>query len=70
MDALNTEKRKIHLKHESMETFEISMIGPKEVLVALIKRQIGKGYYKSGIFFRRSSMNPFLDIHFSLTIDI
>ena len=60
MDALNTEKRKIHLKHESMGTFEISMIGPKEVLVALIKRQIGQASSNSGRFVVRTSMSTFI----------
>ena len=49
--------------------FETSVVGPLEILVALVKRQIGKGYSNSGIFSRRPSKSPFLAINFSLVID-
>ena len=68
-DASNIEKRKIHLKYETRGKFRDSVVGPLGILVALVKRQIWKGYSKSGIFSRRPSMSPFLAISFSLVID-
>ena len=51
MYDLNTEKRKTHLRNESREKFETSMVVPLGILVDSVKRQIGKGYSKSGIYF-------------------
>ena len=51
------------------EKFETSMVGPLGVLVALFKRNIWQGSFKSGIFVGRPSMSPFLEISFSLKIE-
>ena len=48
---------------------ETSMVGPLEVLLSLIKRQIGHGSSKSGIYFGRPYMSTFLGICFSLVIE-
>ena len=45
------------------------MVGPLGTLVAFIKREIGQGSSKLGIFYVRPSMSTFLDIHFSLVIE-
>ena len=45
------------------------MVVPLEVLVYLVKRQIGQGSYKSEIFVGIPSMNPFLAIRFNLAIE-
>ena len=49
--------------------FETSVVGYLGILVALVKRQIGKGYSNSGRFSGRPSMSTFLDIIFSLVIE-
>ena len=46
--------------------FDTSVAGPLEILVALVKRKIGQGSSKSGIFSGRTFMSPFLDISLSL----
>ena len=48
--------------------FETSVVGPLGILFALVNRQIGQGYYKSGIFYGRPSTSPFLAIRFSMVI--
>ena len=48
--------------------FETSVVGPLEILVALVKRQIGQGSSNSGRFSGRPSMSPFLAICFSPVI--
>ena len=61
---------KIHLNHKPREGgVETSVVGPLGILVALVRRKIGQGYSKSGIFFGRPYMSPFLVIHFSLLIE-
>ena len=45
--------------------FETSVVGPLEILVALVKRQIGQGSSNSGIFSVKPSMSHFLAIRFS-----
>ena len=50
------------------EKFETSVVGPLEILVALVKRKIEQGYSNSGRFSGRPSMSPFLTIHFSQVI--
>ena len=49
--------------------FETSVVGPLECLVALVKRQIRKGYYNPGRISGRPSMSSFLAIHFSLVVE-
>ena len=49
--------------------FETSVVGRLVILVAFVRRQIGQGYSKSGIFSGRPSMSPFLTIHFSMVIE-
>ena len=49
--------------------FDTSVVRTLGVLVALIKRQIGQGYSKSGIFSGILSMSSFLVICFSLVIE-
>ena len=49
--------------------FDTSVVGPLEILVALVKRQTGQGYSKSRIFYVRPSMTPFLAINFSIVIE-
>ena len=49
--------------------FKTSMVGPLEILVALVGIEIWKGSYKSGIFSGRLSMSPCLENNFSLVID-
>ena len=48
---------------------ETSVVVPLGILVALINRQIGKDYSKSGIFSGRPSMCTFITINFSLVIE-
>ena len=48
---------------------EKSMIGPLKMLVAFVKRKLAQDYSKSGRFFGRLPIIPFLDIFLSLTID-
>ena len=52
------------MNHETREGFETSVVGPLVILVHLVKRKIGQGYSKSGIFSGRLSMSPFLGISF------
>ena len=49
--------------------FDKLMVVPLVILVALVKRQRGQGYSKSGVFVGRPSMSPFLDICFRLAIE-
>ena len=49
---------------------ETSMVGPVEILFVLVRIQIVQGSTKSGRFFGRHSMSPFLAIGFSLEIDM
>ena len=44
------------------------MIRPPGILVALVKRQIGQGSFKSCKFVGRPLMIPFLAIYFSMAI--
>ena len=48
--------------------FETSIARNIGILVSLIKRKMGKGSYKSGIFFGRTFMRTFLAIRLSLVI--
>ena len=65
----STPKKKIHLKHESREGFETSVVGPLGVLVALVKRQTGHVSSKSGGGFWETLDGTFFAIRFSLLID-
>ena len=49
--------------------FETSMVRSMGILVALVKRQIGQGYYKSGRFVRRQLMSTFITIIIRLVIN-
>ena len=49
--------------------FEASVVGPLGILVALVKRNIGQGSSKSGIFSGITSMIPFLEISFIMVIE-
>ena len=49
---------------------ETSVIRPLVILVALVMRQIGQVYSKSGRFYGRPSMSPFIEISFSMVIEI
>ena len=51
------------------ENVETSVFGPLGILVALVKRKIGKVYPKSGIFACRPSTSTFLVINFSVSIE-
>ena len=51
------------------EIFDISVVGPLVILVALVKRQIGQGSSNSGRFSGRPSMSPFIAIRFSRVIE-
>ena len=50
--------------------FKTSVVGPLIILVAVAKRQIGRGYFMSGRSIGRPSMSPFLVIRFSMVIKI
>ena len=54
---------------KQMETFDISVVGPLEIFVALVKIKIGQVYSNSGIFYGKPSMSPFPDIRSSLVIE-
>ena len=49
--------------------FETSVVGPLGILVSLVKRQICQVSSKSGRFFGRPFMSPFIAISFILSID-
>ena len=57
------------MEHEPRGNFETSVVRPLEVLISLVKRQIGYSYSKSGMFYGRPSMSPFTSILFSLEIN-
>ena len=61
-------KWRIHTEHEPRGNFESSVVRPLGILTSLVKRQIGYSYYKSGIFYGRPSMSPFIYILFSLEV--
>ena len=44
------------------------MVGPLGNLVALVRKQMGQGSYKSGRFYGKPSMSPSLAIGFILVI--
>ena len=46
----------------------LDMVVPLGILFALVNKQIGQGYYKSGRIVGRPSMSPFLSVHFILEI--
>ena len=48
---------------------DTSVVGPLEILVALVRRQIGQGSSNSGRFSGRPSISNFLAIRFSLVIE-
>ena len=48
--------------------FDTSMVIPMLIFVALVRRQIGQGYSKSGIFYGRPFMITFLVISLSLIL--
>ena len=50
MDSFNIENVKSNWTMNSGGKFEISIVGPLVILVALVDRQIGKGYYNPGRF--------------------
>ena len=54
---------------KSGANFETSLVGTLGILVALVRIQIGQGSSKSGIFYERPSMSPFLAISSSLEIE-
>ena len=60
---------KIILSMNPGENFQTSVVGPLEILVALVKRQIGQGYSNSGRFSGRTSISPFLAIRFIRVIE-
>ena len=67
---LSTPKTEISIwSVKTGEMFLVSVVGPLGILVDLVKIKIGQGYSKSGRFFGRPSMRPFLDICFSLEIE-
>ena len=68
-DASNIEKGKIHLKHETRGGVQTLVVGTMVILVTSVKRHIGQGSSKSGIFCGRPSISPFIAISFSLIID-
>ena len=49
--------------------FETSVVVNLVILVTLVKRKIGKDYYKSGILAGRPSISPFLSIIFGMIIN-
>ena len=46
--------------------FETSMVEPLVILVALVRKQTGKGFSKSRIFVGKPSISPFRSFHFIL----
>ena len=54
---------------KQIETFDISVVGPLEIFVALVKIKIGQVYSNSGVFCGKPSMSPFLAIRFSPVIE-
>ena len=51
------------------ENFKTSVVGPLEILFALVKRKIGQGSSNSWRFYGRPFMSPFLAIRFSQVIE-
>ena len=69
MEAFKIENFKIHLKHETRGNFETPMLVPLGIVVDLVKRQIGQGCSKSGIFVMRPLMITSFAVIYNLTME-
>ena len=49
--------------------FDTVVFGPQLIVVPLVKRKIGQGSSKEGVFSATPSMSPFLAISFCMVIE-